>query len=59
MNVFKCETHSHKWGRVLGMKPNDSQVPSHFRNYISAELQMFGTLAGKANKHQIGPLGQH
>jgi len=29
-NVFRCETHFHKWGKVQGMKPNDSQVHSHF-----------------------------
>jgi len=28
--VFKCETHFHKWGRMQGMKPNDSQVHFHF-----------------------------
>jgi hypothetical protein len=28
--MFRCETHSKKWGRVQGMKPNDSQVHSHF-----------------------------
>ncbi len=28
--VFRCETHLHKWGRVQGMKPNDSLVHSHF-----------------------------
>jgi hypothetical protein len=26
-NLLRCETCSHKWGRVQGMKPNDSQVP--------------------------------
>ncbi len=30
--MFRCETHIHKWGRVQGMKPNDSQVRSHYRN---------------------------
>jgi hypothetical protein len=33
-NVFRCETHSHKWGSVQGMKPNDSQVHSHFGTCI-------------------------
>ncbi len=31
-NVFSCETHIHKWGRMQGMKPNDSQARSHYRN---------------------------
>jgi hypothetical protein len=26
---------------------------------LMQELQMFGTLVGKANKHQIGALGHH
>jgi hypothetical protein len=34
-SVFRCETHSHKWGRVQGMEPDDSQVHSHFGSYIS------------------------
>jgi hypothetical protein len=61
--VFKCETHFHKWGRMQGMKPNDSQVHSHFGTFVIPtlvrELQMFIALVGKANKHQIGPLGYH
>jgi len=28
--VFRCETHFHKWGKVQGMNPNDSQVHFHF-----------------------------
>jgi hypothetical protein len=28
--VFKNETHSHKWGRVQEIKPNDYQMHSHF-----------------------------
>jgi hypothetical protein len=35
-SVFKCDTHFHKWGKVQGMKPNDSQVHSHFGNCICA-----------------------
>jgi hypothetical protein len=33
-NVFSYETHTHKWGRVQGVEPNDSQVHSHFGNCI-------------------------
>jgi len=37
--VFRCETHSHKWGGGMqGMKPNGSQVHSHFGNYIHARV---------------------
>jgi hypothetical protein len=32
--LFRCETHFQKWGRVQGMKPNDSQVHSHFGSCI-------------------------
>jgi hypothetical protein len=58
-NVFTCEIHFHKWGRVQEMKPNDSQVRSHFGNCIRVEFQMFRGLAGKANEHQIGSLAHH
>jgi len=37
--------HSHKWGRMQGMKPNDSQVHSHFKSCIDAKavnLHSFG-----------------
>jgi hypothetical protein len=36
--VFRCETHSHKWGKMQGMKPNDSQVHSHFGSYTRARV---------------------
>jgi hypothetical protein len=32
-SVFNRQTHSHKWGRMQGMKPNDSQDHSHFGSY--------------------------
>ncbi len=35
-SVFKCETHSQKWGRMQGMEPNNSQVHSHFRSCTRA-----------------------
>jgi hypothetical protein len=37
-NVFGCETHFHKWGRVQKMEPNDSQVHSHFGSCTCAEV---------------------
>jgi hypothetical protein len=37
-SVFKCETHFQKWGRMQGMEPNNSQVHSHFGNYIRAKV---------------------
>jgi len=44
-SVFKCETHLHKWGKMQGMKPNDSQVHSHFGNC---------TRAGVVNVQNLG-----
>ncbi len=38
--VFRCETHSHKWGKMQGMKPNDFQVHSHFGNYIHDKVNV-------------------
>jgi hypothetical protein len=35
-NVFRYEIHFHKWGKMQGMEPNDSQVHSHFGSYIRA-----------------------
>ncbi len=43
--MFKCETHFHKWGRVQGMEPNDSQVHFHFGSY---------TFVGIANVQSLG-----
>jgi hypothetical protein len=37
-NVFRCETHFHKWGKVQRMKPNDSQVHSHFGSCTRVEV---------------------
>jgi hypothetical protein len=36
--VFKSETHSHKWGKVQKIEPNDSQMHSHFGNFIHARI---------------------
>ncbi len=37
-NVLRCETYFHKSRRMQGMKPNDFQVHSHFRNYTHAKV---------------------
>ncbi len=54
-NVFRCEKHFHKWGRVQGMEPNDSQVHSHFGNHTRAGVVNIQSLGWKGNKYQIGP----
>jgi len=36
--VFRCETHSQKWGRMQGMELNDSQMHSHFESCIRARV---------------------
>jgi hypothetical protein len=36
------------------MKPDDSQVHSHFGSCIQTKLRMLRTLVGQVNKHQIG-----
>jgi len=45
-NVFRGETHSHKWGRVQGMKPNDF----HFGNYIGARVVNVQNLGWKGKQ---------
>jgi hypothetical protein len=47
--VFRYETHFHKWGKVQGMKPHDSQVHSHFGSC---------TRAGVANVQNLGWKGK-
>jgi hypothetical protein len=54
-NVFGCETYFHKWERMQGMEPNDSQVHSHFGITFVRESWMFKTLVGKTNKIKLGP----
>ncbi len=49
-NVFRCETHYHKWGRVQGIKPNDSQMHSHFKNYTCAGVVNVQSLGWKGKK---------
>jgi hypothetical protein len=39
------------------MKPNDSQVHSHFGVALVRELRMFKALVGREKNHQIRPLG--
>ncbi len=49
-SVFRCETHSHKWGRVQGMKPNDSQVHFHFGGCTRAKVVNVQNLGWKGRK---------
>jgi hypothetical protein len=37
-SVFGCETHFHKWEKMQGMEPNDSQVHSHFGNHTHVRV---------------------
>jgi len=46
----KAQTHSHKWGRVQGMKPNDSQMHSHFGNCTHARVTNVQNLGWKGKK---------
>ncbi len=48
--MFKCETHSHKQERVQGMKPNDSQMHSHFGNCIHAGVTNVWNLGWKGKQ---------
>ncbi len=50
-NVFKCETHSHKWGRMQGMKPNDSQMHSHFGSCTCVGVTNVQSLGWKGKKN--------
>jgi hypothetical protein len=49
-SVFRCETHSHKWGKVQGMKPNDSQVHSHFGNCTHTKIPNVQNLGWKGKQ---------
>jgi len=49
-SAFSYETHSHKWGKVHGMKPNDSQVHSHFGSYIRARVVNVQNLGWKGKQ---------
>ncbi len=46
-NVFRCETHFQKWGRVQGMEPNDFQMTPTLKVALVWESRMFKTLVGK------------
>jgi hypothetical protein len=48
--VFKCETHSHKLGRMQGMKLNDFQVHSYFGSCIRARIVNVQDLGWKGKK---------
>jgi len=49
-NVFKCETHFHKWRKVEGMKPNDSQMHSHFGSCIRVGIMNVQSLGWKSKQ---------
>jgi len=49
-NVFRCETHFHKWEKVQGMKPNDFQVHFHFENCIHAGIANVQSLGWKGKQ---------
>jgi len=49
-SMFRCETHSHKWGRVQGMKPNDSQMHSHFGSCTRAGVTNVQILGWKCKQ---------
>jgi hypothetical protein len=37
LNVFRCETHFHKWGRVQGMKPNDGGSCEYLKPWLEKQ----------------------
>jgi hypothetical protein len=49
-NVLVCETHSHKWGKVQEMEPNDSQMHSHFGSCICVGVLNVQNLGFKGKK---------
>jgi hypothetical protein len=49
-SVFRCEIHSHKWRGMQGMKPNESQVHSHFGNYTRAKVVNVQSLGWKGKQ---------
>ncbi len=49
-SAFGCETHSDKWGKVQKMEPNDSQVHSHFGNYICVGVLNVQSLGWKGKQ---------
>ncbi len=54
--MLRCETHFHKWGRIQRMKPNDSQVHSHFGDYICAGISNGWSLGWKRKiSTKLGP----
>jgi hypothetical protein len=48
----KSETHSHKWGKVQGTKPNDFQVHSQFGSYNRVGVVNVQNLGWKGKKKQ-------
>ncbi len=48
--MFRCETHFHKWGRMQGMEPNDSQMHFHFGSCICVGVVNVQSLGWKGKK---------
>jgi len=54
--MFRCETHSHKWGKMQRMKFNDSQMHSHFGSYTHEGVANVQSLGWKRKKNtKLGP----
>jgi hypothetical protein len=49
-SVFRCEIHFHKWEKMQGMEPNDSQVQSHFGNCIHVRVTNVQNLGWKGKQ---------
>jgi hypothetical protein len=58
--VFECETHFFtNGGECKGWSPMNPKCTPILRITLMGESQMFKTLVGKVNKHQIGPPRYH
>jgi len=57
--VFKGETYFHKMWESARDGTMTPKCTPFLGIALMQELQMFKTLVGKVNKHQIGPLGHH
>jgi hypothetical protein len=58
-NVFKCETHFHKWRRMQGWSPMTPKCIVTLKVALVQKSQMFKALIGKAKKHKIRPSWYH
>jgi hypothetical protein len=48
--VFRCETHSHKWGEYASDEPNHSQMHSHFGSYTQVRVANVQNLGWKGKQ---------